>query len=256
MKIVDKIILSNDIEKNSAIKEGIPKEKLLVLGSPKIDAMVKELSNQNNISSTWETLKEKKTVYLLNTGCMYFSGDIYKSLEDLLSILSIPRYIESSAVIWRPHPLTRSSIAKYKNDFLDYFDELIRRISDKNNMEYSSVIYDDSRNYINALLATDVLISKEGSLINSFLLTQKKVIYWDVSMPKNSLLPDNSFYFGLNKEQPLFELIKMFDKGLDPLAANRDKLADKVFVNTKGNVGEKIHSKIKGLVLHLFEEEK
>ncbi|MBS4174156.1 hypothetical protein [Bacillus sp. FJAT-49736] len=247
---VDRIILANEMVKEAAIEDGLPEEKLLVLGSPKLDKMVYALNEEITFPIEWGDKIEGKTVYLINTGCLFFANRPFWSMEKLIDIFNIPRYIEESIVIWRPHPLTDISIIKYKPEFYNYYLDLKDRFkNDKNNI-YSGVIIDETDNYIPALKAADVLISTDGSLLRSYLLTEKKVMFWDEnkwhnsSLP-NSVLPSDVFYYTFDNSEPWYELAKKFSNGYDPLEKNRKGMASKIYVNLDGSAGEKIHFAIK-----------
>jgi hypothetical protein len=251
---VDKIILANDIVKKAAIQDGIPEEKLLVLGSPKIDSMVNALKEEISYPEEWKEKINGKTVYLVNTGCLFFANNPFSALEKLIDIFNIPRFVEDSVIIWRPHPLTEVSIMRYTPYFSGYYLNLTERYRKGKGQIYSGVIIDETDDYIPALKAADVLISTNGSLLRSYLLTEKKVIYWWENIWENSLLPNSSlpsnvFYYAFDKTEPWYEMVKKFSKGYDPLAKNRKGIAAKAYVNTDGTAGNKIHYSIKECVL-------
>ncbi|WP_161809213.1 hypothetical protein [Heyndrickxia shackletonii] len=249
IKNIDKIILVNNTERDIAIKEGIPSDKLLVLGSPKLDAMVKALKSEISYPVGWKEKLEGKTVYLVNTGCLYFANQPFLAMERLIDLFNIPRFIDNSIIIWRPHPLTKTSIMKYTPHFLGYFKDLTEKHIKGEGKLYKGIILDETDDYIPALRAADILISTDFSLLRSYLLTEKIVMYWDDMMPKGSLLPSNVFYYALNKSEPWYELVKKFSKGYDPLLPNRKGMAEKVYVNTDGTSGEKVYLSIKEIVL-------
>lgn len=246
---VDKIILSGDYLKQAAIRDGIPEEKLLVLGSPKLDAMVKAMNEMIPYPKEWEGKIAGKTVYLLNTGVLYFTSNPLVALERLIDFFNIPRLIENSVLIWRPHPLTNISIRKYTPFFLDYYLRLTEDYIKRDNPLYKGIILDETDDYLPALQAADVLISSEASLLRSYLLTEKKVLFLEDSLPKESLLPSDVFYYAYNQSEPWFELVRKFSKGYDPLAEKRKGMAENVYVNSDGTSGRKVYNAIKDLVL-------
>ncbi|MBU5212192.1 hypothetical protein [Heyndrickxia oleronia] len=250
IKNIDKIILINDVEKEKAIREGISMDKILVAGSPKLDAMINALSKEIDYPMEWKEKISGKTVYLVDTGCLYFANQPFQALEHLIDIFNIPRFIENSIVIWRPHPLTKTSILKYVPFFFEYYQNLTRT-SIKEDPLYKDIILDETDSYFPALVAADVIISKEGSLLNAYLLTEKKVLYWGENMPENSLLPPNVFYYVMDRSEPWFELVKKFSKGYDPLAENRKGIAKKLYINPDGTSGKKIYLAIKNEVLNI-----
>lgn len=249
LKNVDKFILVNNKEKELALQEGLPEEKLLVLGSPKLDIIQRSLHENPKYPQDWKKKLDGKTVYLINTGCMYFSANPFLALEKLIDIFNIPRFVENSVVIWRPHPLTRISVLKYTPYFAPYFNNLLDKCILSDDILYKDIILDETDDYINTLLLTDVLISTDSSILNAYLITEKKVLYWDDKLPEDSLLPENVFYYMYKKTAPWYEHVQNFSKGYDPLEKNRSGLASKVYVNADGSSGEKIFKEIREEVI-------
>ncbi|MFE4712059.1 hypothetical protein ACFRAM_14410 [Paenibacillus sp. NPDC056722] len=242
---VDKIILVGEYLKEAAIRNGVPPEKLLVLGSPKLDAIVNAMKKETPTPIEWGKNLENKTVYLINTGCMFFSGVPFEALERLVDFLSIPKIDERSVVIWRPHPLTKISIMKYAPYLLDYYVNLTEKFIKAKDPLYSRVIFDETEDYIPSLKAADVLISSDGSLLRSYVLTGKKVLFWDEKEPAGSLLPPDIFYYAFDRSEPWYQLVKKFPAGYDPLAKNRINVAANVYENIDGTSGAKIYAAIK-----------
>src|SRR5690606_4656654 len=92
--------------RDAFIARGISPEKVLSLGSPKIDAMLSYSDEKEiKIPSFWRNTLASKKVFLLSTG-----------LADILSIDKWFEYVEEvinhfiadekSVLIWRQHPLT------------------------------------------------------------------------------------------------------------------------------------------------------
>lgn len=244
IKNVHKIILAAEFVKEEALKVGVPSEKLVVLGSPKFDAMLNEMDKEDFYPQEWKEIIEDKTVYMLNTGCMYFVNNPVMAPYIISQFLTIPLFIENSAVIWRPHPLTEASILKYMPALYEDFKKLKEGIKNKETI-YKNVIFDDSPNYLQALKVTDVLISSYSSILQTYLLTEKRAIILDQDEHENSALSKNVFYYAFNRDKPWYQVIKEFSKGEDPLASNRIGMAKKVYANLDGSCGGKILEYIK-----------
>ncbi|MFD0673617.1 hypothetical protein [Cohnella sp. GCM10027633] len=242
---VDRVVVMNEALKNAAIKFGVPRDKILALGSPKLDAMVNTLKQKNEIPIEWQEKVKDKRVYLINTECLFFATETHLRVERLTDFLNIPRIDENSVVIWRPHPLTTSTIMKYSPSFLPYYLNLVNYIKEGDNPFYKHIIFDDSPDYFPALQLADVLVTADGSLLRSYLLTERKVLYWSNTLPKTSLVPENAFYYIFDETTPWFESVRMFAKGLDPLSENRKGLAEKIYTNADGTSGEKIYRSVK-----------
>ncbi|MFP4697151.1 MAG: hypothetical protein ACLFMO_00440 [Eubacteriales bacterium] len=249
IKNVDKVILISDFLKKAALEDGIPESKLLNLGSPKIDSMVNNLRKSGKYPDEWKDKLKGKTVYALDTGCLYFVNDMFSRIEEITKILNIPNMNKDTAVIWRPHPLTRTAIRKYIPQLMPYYDNLIENQIKGENATYKNVIFDETDNYLYVLNAADTLIARSGSLLGAFLLTEKKIIFLDKDMPKGSVVEKDTFYYFYNEEEPWHELIERLTKGEDPLENNRKGLASKIYKNVDGTSGKKIYETIKELVL-------
>ncbi|WP_353893740.1 hypothetical protein PRVXH_000501 [Proteinivorax hydrogeniformans] len=246
---VDKVVVPGNFFKKMALRDGIPKSKLLNLGSPKIDSMVNNLKKIKMYPNEWKEKLDGKTVYVLDTGCLYFVEDPFARIEEITNILNITNATQKSAVIWRPHPLTRISILKYIPQLLKYYDDLIEnKIKNKNGI-YNKVIFDETDNYLYALNAADVLIARNGSLMRVYTLTGKKIILLNDKMPKGSAVQNNVFYYFYNKKESMHELVEKINEGYDPLAKNRKELAAKIYKNTDGTCGEKVYATTKKIML-------
>lgn len=255
MNNVDKIILAGEHVKKAALRDGISEEKILVLGSPKFDKIVNTLKKENySIPKEWEEKIKGKTVFLLNTGCLFFANEPFFKISMLSNFLNIPHIVENSILIWRPHPLTRVSIIKYTPYLLDYYDILTKEYI-KKRFIYKDVILDETDDYIPALTIADILISEDGSLLRSFLVTGKKILFVHNKIPKNpsflsqTIIPSEAFYYFYSNKEPWPETVKKIAQGDDPLSKKRKKLAESRYVNIDGTCGEKVYKAIKNCVL-------
>ncbi len=255
IKNVDKVILSSEHVKEAAIRDGVPQEKLLVLGSPKFDHIVNAMKEGIEYPEGWEEKLEGKTVFTLNTGCLFFANHSYHRVSLLSNLLNIPSIAENSVLIWRPHPLTRASIKQYTPDLLSYYDILVKEYLAKEFI-YKNVIFDETEDYLPALIAADVLITVgDGSLLRAYLATGKKVIFVHNDIPvnpsffSNSIIPSKGFYYYYNQDEPWQEIVKKMANGDDSLKEHRRDLLERSYVNTDGTCGAKVYRAIKEHVL-------
>lgn len=255
IKNVDKVILAGEHVKAAAIRDGIPESKLLVLGSPKFDRIVNSMKNDIKLPNEWHEKLEGKFVFVLNTGCLFFANDSYYKVGLLSCILNIPNIVENSVLIWRPHPLTKISIMKYTPELANYYHTLTTEYISKNFI-YKNVIIDETEDYVPALSAADVLISSDGSLLRSYLVTGKKVLYVHDNVAKNdmfldkNIIPSEVFYYFYDKKEDWAEVIKKLAMEDDYLAEKRKKIAEEIYVNIDGTCGEKVYKTIKEHVIN------
>lgn len=246
---VDKIVVAGDYVKKAAVRDGIPEEKVLALGSPKIDAMKAALNSDKPLPPEWRQKIKGKTVFVLNTGCMFFTAVPYDSVALLQMVFDMTRYVDKNVVIWRPHPLTLASIKRFIPSFEENYNSFTGRLRNGNDPYSKNVILDETDDYFQSLRAADVLLSDASSLLCTYLLTEKKVVYFAKEMPEGSLVPPDAFYYYYDEKEPWYELAKKFAEGYDPLAKNRRGVAAKVYANTDGTCGEKVYREIKKCVL-------
>lgn len=173
----------------------------------------------------------------------------------LSNLLNIPSIAENSVLIWRPHPLTRASIKQYTPDLLSYYDILVKEYLAKEFI-YKNVIFDETEDYLPALIAADVLITVgDGSLLRAYLATGKKVIFVHNDIPvnpsffSNSIIPSKGFYYYYNQDEPWQEIVKKMANGDDSLKEHRRDLLERSYVNTDGTCGAKVYRAIKEHVL-------
>ncbi|MDY0039121.1 MAG: hypothetical protein RBS57_02340 [Desulforhabdus sp.] len=248
IKYVDKVIFAGEFVEKEALKNGLPKDKILTLGSPKFDSILKALNGDVEIPDEWRKIIEGKTVYLLNTGCLYFVTNPFLRTHRFTEFFSIPKIDAASVLIWRPHPLTEASILRYMPGLYEGYMQIKKWIKEAD-PHCKNIILDETDDYLVTLKIADVLISGGSSILDSYLLTGKKVLFWARKEPETSLLPSNLFYYTHDEQEPWYELIKKFPRGYDPLADNRKGITGKVYTNTDGTCGEKVYQAVKELVL-------
>ncbi|WP_027308321.1 hypothetical protein [Caloramator sp. ALD01] len=252
IKYVDKIILAGQHVKNAAIRDGISEDKLLVLGSPKFDKLIKFMKTNEELKVSWADKINGKFVFVLNTGCMFFSDNPFDKITLLINIFNIPNIVENSVIIWRPHPLTRVAIQRYRPELLEYYDTLVNKYI-KNNGIFKNIIIDNEDDYLPALKVADVLISYDGSLLRSFLATKKKIIFLSKEHFKisNDFNSDDIFYYFFDENNHWSEIVKKLSQNYDPLSEKRSMAAEKFYVNIDGTCGEKVYYYIKNCIFNL-----
>ncbi|MHB8129589.1 MAG: hypothetical protein ACYDEX_11380 [Mobilitalea sp.] len=258
IKNVDKVVLPGKFIEEEALKDGIPSNKILTLGSPKFDSMIRSLASVEEYPLEWKTLMEGKKVILLATGCNFFCNGVFCNMDLFNLIFDIPHYIEKFVLLWRPHPLTLQTTKRFRPENVETLEatyELFRTGKEKYQY-WENFILDESPNYIPALKIADILITEGGSLMQSFLLTEKSVMLLNAKedIRESFLLPSDAFYYFFDPKQPWYKLFKKFAEGYDPLKEKRKNLAAIVYENVDGTCGEKVYNEIKRCVLELESE--
>jgi len=257
VQFVDKIVVANKLIKEGGMKKGIPEDRFLVLGSPKIDGLVRALKDENlEGPAEWKDKLEGKTVYLLNTGCLYFADSkfIYSRISTITRILDMARYDEKNVVIWRPHPLTMASLKKYNTpEAVAWYITTMKELQDESfKWMNKNIIIDNTPDYKYAMKRADVLISGDSSLLLEYLVTEKKIIYFNEKLTDALFLDPKTFYYYVDNNIPnnslnenIYVLPSKFNEGYDPKKQYRKGLAKKIYRNIDGTCGKTVYEVVK-----------
>jgi hypothetical protein len=248
MPNLDKIVVAGQFVKDAAIKYGVPTEKILVLGSPKMDAVYQATKNGKRIPNKWKKKLKEKFVFALDTNCMYLINHSFDGFALIEQVFDAARMIPNCAIIWRPHPLTRISIIHYIPQMLKQYDQLVSGIK-MNSPKYPNIVFDDGPEYLTFFNASDAYISEHNSLMALYLATKKPIIVNSVKEQDSILLPKDAFYFFNDDEYPWFKIAQNLVSDNDPKKKLRQNLVQQIYVNTYGNSGSEILKTIKSEVI-------
>lgn len=139
-------------------------DKMLPLGSPKIDNVIYKCEMKNNVSEQWKKILAGKKVVMLNTTL----GDILNSREILLVKLrhffELVKDMKDIALIWRPHPLTEATYKSMREELYEGYIEL-KTFFMNNNIG----IYDETNDISDTIAISDAYVGSDGSsVINMF----------------------------------------------------------------------------------------
>ena len=236
LKNVDKVVLAGEFLTEPAVGFGLPREKLLPLGSPKLDSVVRALRSPPPCPEAWTQRLENRTVFFLNT--LYHVGGVLNVVE---RVLNLPAQFPNAAVIWRPHPLTEAFIRQNYPQYEPHYRALIEQIR-RGQGPARHVVLDETPDYLQAMTRADVMISGSSSLLNTFLLTEKPIIFLDDEMPKHSMIPADAFHYYPKEESAWKSLIQHLLQGESPSPSR--KAAARIYANADGTCGEKVYQAI------------
>ena len=155
------------------MKKYVPQEKLLVLGSPKIDKML-SMSEQKQMPPAWkERIRGRKTVLynvslnaILNEGMravfkMRYIFDYFKKQSDLV-------------LWWRPHPLMKATLKSMRPQLLGAYEEMERMF-----ILEKIGIYDTTPDSNMAVAATDAFLGDYSSMCSLYGIEGKPIFLTD-----------------------------------------------------------------------------
>ena len=163
----DYIILQSEAHKEAYKYWGFPERRLLVLGSPKIDAIYKHAKKEIKISDEWQEAIQEKKVILLNTSIISFlnSEDWLHSVECIVKKILERKEL---ALIWRPHPLLLDTCKALGKDKEEQYHSLAKRIN-----EAVNGLIDENSDAAKAINVSRAMISDHSSLVLQYTFTGK-----------------------------------------------------------------------------------
>ncbi len=257
----DKVIVQSEFVKKIYESYGYPEEKLIALGSPKMDAVIRAQGRPAAMPEEWKEKLAGKTVSLLNTHLSYFptsSREINRYGFDyaqryheqlMQAVLNKPEY----GLIWRPHPLLFTMLETRFPNCLAYVKDLEARMEASENC-----VIDRSGDYRTAFACSDAMITTYSSIINEYMATGKPIMIFQTK-PTNeagerSPMDLRVCYFRFEKGggMPFEDFLSMVRRGEDPKREERmQMLHERAFANLDGTAGEKIYACLKEKLIDL-----
>ncbi len=117
----------------------LPKEKLVPLGSPKFDKVIRLCQNPPDAPKDWEEKMKGRKVFFYNTSINGMLGDTKAFLRKMEYVLRCFAKCENACLLWRPHPLLESAFDSMRAEYKPVYDKL-KQYFVANNLG----IYDDT----------------------------------------------------------------------------------------------------------------
>lgn len=140
--------------------------KILGLGSPKSDRVAQTKREDLQIPEPWREIITKpdgsrKKIILYNTGvdALLKQGDLMlKKIRDVLRIFEENR--KEAALLWRPHPLIRATIASMRPQLWKEYEEIVQKYCKE-----GWGIYDDTADLERAIALCDAYYGDGSSIV-------------------------------------------------------------------------------------------
>ena len=163
-------------ENNCRGRFGDPKEKILALGSPKIDRAAGARREQVKIPEEWAQVirkadgSERKVVFY-NTTIESLLKIENKALDKIEDTIRLFEGMQDVALLWRPHPLLESTMKSMRPALLGRY----RAIVDRYRAEKKG-IFDDTADLERAIAITDAYYGDMSSVVELYKSTGKPVM--------------------------------------------------------------------------------
>lgn len=150
----------------------LPEEKLLPLGSPKFDKVIRICNNPPEPPAEWKDKMAGKKVYFYNTSINGMLGNTAAFLRKMEYVFKCFADRRDSCLVWRPHPLLESTFESMRSEYKPVYDAL-----KKYYMESNFGIYDDTAEITNTIALCDAYIGDEGTSVTSLFGMAGKPIF-------------------------------------------------------------------------------
>lgn len=140
----------------------IPREKLVALGSPKFDRIIRMCQNPPEPPTEWKAKMEGKKVYFYNTSINGMLGNTQSFLMKMEYVFKCFAGRNDACLVWRPHPLLESTFISMRAVYKPIYDAL-----KKYYLESGFGIYDDTPDMTRTIALCDAYIGDAGTSVTS-----------------------------------------------------------------------------------------
>jgi len=158
-------------------------DKILGLGSPKIDKVLNTDKKDLEIPQEWLKIIEKpdgswKKIIFYNTSVGALLQHNEKMLEKMNYVFRIfKENQEDVALLWRPHPLIKATVESMRPQLWKEYDRIARQYK-----EEGWGIYDDSSDIDRAIVLSDAYYGDGSSVVQMYQQTGKPIMMQNVNV--------------------------------------------------------------------------
>lgn len=158
-------------------------DKIVALGNPKFDKVLKTDSPNVQIPSEWLSKiyrkdGSKKKIVLFNTSLQELLTYKELQIKRIEQVINLCKEKEGVVLLWRPHPLNESTMQAMIPSLLNKYIELIETFKNDN-----IGIYDDTADLHRAIAISDAYYGTGGSLVPLFGMTGKPILRQNTELP-------------------------------------------------------------------------
>lgn len=150
----------------------LPKEKLVPLGSPKFDKVLRLCNQQVELPEKWRKKAEGKKLYFYNTSINGMLANTEKFLKKIEYVFHCFEHRDDACLVWRPHPLLESTFDSMRKEYRPIYEILKSRF-----IENGCGIYDDSPDIETTIALCDAYIGDGSSSVVSLFGIAGKPIF-------------------------------------------------------------------------------
>ncbi len=225
----------------------------VVMGHPKFDSILKQYQTVN-LPSSWQEKIQNKTVILWNPTVGAGTTDLSTFFDWIDCLLDYcARLQDKLTLIIRPHPLMFQRMIQDQICHATQIEAFKAGLA-----AISHVILDENTSYIPAFSVSHCLISDMSSLLITYLITNKPILYLENTQSQGFLgviSPEEiaASFDRAREPTALFAFLERVQQGKDPKQAARLALRDALIEKPDGHCAERIMHYILDNQATLFE---
>ena len=158
-------------------------EKILGLGSPKLDKVANTRVEDKDIPEEWKQIiyrpdGSRKKIILYNTSVNGLLQHNEKMLEKMRDVFeTFKKHSKEVALLWRPHPLIQVTISSMRPQLWEEYENIVKEYR-----EAGWGIYDDTADLDRAIVLCDGYYGDGSSLVQLCLKMEKLVMIQNVQV--------------------------------------------------------------------------
>lgn len=186
-RYADYVVLQDEEKKNSLLQT-VDNKKLVALGSPKIDRLLKAQKNKDiiwekDVPGLWKSKVKNKKIFFYNYSLSGVLENRQYAMSKLQYVLSRFENRKDAVIIWRPHPLLEATL---KSMCPEIYLEYIKIKEEYLYKDYG--ILDETADNLTSVIISDAYIGEStSSMVHYFGVLGKPVFYteWKVISEKS-----------------------------------------------------------------------
>lgn len=168
---IDYIISRSEENKQQFTKKPFY-DKIIALGSPKVDHLIDLQYDYIDIPEDWEDIVEDKKTILLGTTINSILKHKDLVVSKLKYIFELAQQNEEVALIWRPHPLLDSTLSSKLPELYEEYEKLVEYFLDE-----EIGVLDKTPDMSRSIALCDACIACEDSCLESLFSITNKPMY-------------------------------------------------------------------------------
>lgn len=183
---IDKIIVQDEDKKESML-DYVPEEKIVAIGCPKVDRILKldkkkQEILEHEIPQEWRKKIAGKKVILFNVSITGILNNKRYAMDKIRYVLSCFENRDDVVLLWRPHPLVEATLKSMRPEMYEEYMSIKKSFIRK-----GKGIFDETGDAgVAAVVADAYLGENSSSLVHYFGVLGKPVMYIDWTVKEDT----------------------------------------------------------------------